>query len=437
MLRKRQAMIDEMEEHGVEGLSDEEMASDDDASDENSDEEGDDSDGMDDEDSGDEMDDTDGEEESGSELAASSDTEDDEEESEGKQSTTAKASTFKQWAMKQTSASLAPDLLALNKPLDTSGKEGEPSHPTFGPLGARYTIPSTSLLSRGLESTSEAAGTKPTSSVRPKINRRPSVTESRQGLPVVAEEQPLMEAILLNPVVIVCGETGSGKTTQVPQMLYEAGFGFPGSDNPGMIAVTQPRRVAAVSLSIRVASELNLPPNSRVVAHQIRYSSTTSKETAIKFMTDGVILRELAADFLLKRYSVVVVDEAHERGVNTDVLIGVLSRVAKLREKLWREKKDDVNVSSSPGPALPGSCTDLSSCSLYELLSCRRRCVSRISLPILCCLLLHRPLSRSLPGSIPLHCTLIVAHPTTMLQKRTKKSSKFMPDFPLAAFSSS
>lgn len=109
-----------------------------------------------------------------------------------------------------------------------------------------------------------------------------------------------------------------------------------------MVAVTQPRRVAAVSLAERVRSELNLPPNSSLVAHQIRYSSTTSPDTAIKFMTDGVLLRELASDFLLSRYSVVVVDEAHERGVNTDVLVGVLSRVAKLREKLWREGKQDV-----------------------------------------------------------------------------------------------
>lgn len=108
------------------------------------------------------------------------------------------------------------------------------------------------------------------------------------------------------------------------------------ADNPGMIAVTQPRRVAAVSLATRVKSELNLPPRSGIVAHQIRYSSTTSPETAIKFMTDGVLLRELSADFLLSRYSVVVVDEAHERGVNTDVLIGVLSRVSRLREKKWR-----------------------------------------------------------------------------------------------------
>ena len=112
------------------------------------------------------------------------------------------------------------------------------------------------------------------------------------------------------------------------------------ADDPGMIAITQPRRVAAVSLSARVKSELNLSASSSVVAHQIRYSSTTSSSTAIKFMTDGVLLRELASDFLLSRYSCVIVDEAHERGVNTDVLIGVLSRVARLREKMWREKKD-------------------------------------------------------------------------------------------------
>lgn len=107
-----------------------------------------------------------------------------------------------------------------------------------------------------------------------------------------------------------------------------------------MIAVTQPRRVAAVSLATRVKSELNLPARSGVVAHQIRYSSTTSPDTAIKFMTDGVLLRELSADFLLSRYSVVVVDEAHERGVNTDVLIGVLSRVSRLRERKWRAEPE-------------------------------------------------------------------------------------------------
>jgi ATP-dependent RNA helicase DHX37/DHR1 len=249
---------------------------------------------------------------------------------------------FRQWALQQTGVNLAPDLLALNKPYVEGGPSG-PSAPKIGPLGGSYNVPSTSLLSRDEAETGPASLN--TKGSRPTMTRRGSVDEARQQLPVVAEEQPIMEAILLNPVVVICGETGSGKTTQIPQMLYEAGFGYPGSDNPGMIAVTQPRRVAAVSLAVRVASELNQGPTSKLVAHQIRYSSTTSKETAIKFMTDGVLLRELSTDFLLSRYSVVVVDEAHERGVNTDVLVGVLSRVAKLREKLWREKKDDVKVS--------------------------------------------------------------------------------------------
>ena len=204
-----------------------------------------------------------------------------------------------------------------------------------GPLGAKFSIPSTSLLTSPDGLTLPAAS----SNARPKIDRRPSVSEARMDLPILTEEQAIVEAILMNPVVIIAGETGSGKTTQVPQMLYEAGFGFKTGENPGMIAITQPRRVAAVSLAARVKSELNLPPRSSTVAHQIRYSSTTSPETAIKFMTDGVLLRELAGDFLLSRYSVIVVDEAHERGVNTDVLIGVLSRVAKLREKVWREGK--------------------------------------------------------------------------------------------------
>lgn len=100
-----------------------------------------------------------------------------------------------------------------------------------------------------------------------------------------------------------------------------------------MIGVTQPRRVAAVSMARRVATELCLSEHR--VSHQIRYDATTSPQTQVKFMTDGVLLRELAEDLLLKKYSVVIVDEAHERSVNTDVLIGMLSRVVRLREKQW------------------------------------------------------------------------------------------------------
>lgn len=92
----------------------------------------------------------------------------------------------------------------------------------------------------------------------------------------------------------------------------------------------------------RVAYELSL--TSSRVSYQIRYDATVSPSTSIKFMTDGVLLRELATDFLLSKYSVIVIDEAHERSMNTDILIGVLSRVLKLREQLWNEGKDDTKV---------------------------------------------------------------------------------------------
>lgn len=108
-----------------------------------------------------------------------------------------------------------------------------------------------------------------------------------------------------------------------------------------MIGITQPRRVAAMSMATRVGKELGLPSR---VAYQVRYDTTTAPSTAIKFMTDGVLLRELASDFALSKYSVIIVDEAHERSVNTDILIGVLSRVVRLRENMWQEGKDGAKV---------------------------------------------------------------------------------------------
>ncbi|XP_049625154.1 probable ATP-dependent RNA helicase DHX37 [Suncus etruscus] len=159
------------------------------------------------------------------------------------------------------------------------------------------------------------------------VNRTPEMQEERLRLPILSEEQAIMEAVAEHPVVIVCGETGSGKTTQVPQFLYEAGYS---SDN-SIIGVTEPRRVAAVAMSQRVAKEMNL--SSRVVSYQIRYEGNTTDETRIKFMTDGVLLKEIQKDFLLRRYKVVVIDEAHERSVYTDIVIGLLSRIVTLRAK--------------------------------------------------------------------------------------------------------
>jgi len=117
---------------------------------------------------------------------------------------------------------------------------------------------------------------------------------------------------------------------------------MPPLDNPGMIGITQPRRVAAMSMATRVAHELSL--TSSRVSYQIRYDATISPLTSIKFMTDGVLLRELATDFLLSKYSVIIIDEAHERSMNTDILIGVLSRVIKLREEKWKSGQDGAKV---------------------------------------------------------------------------------------------
>ncbi|KAK4148195.1 P-loop containing nucleoside triphosphate hydrolase protein [Dichotomopilus funicola] len=167
------------------------------------------------------------------------------------------------------------------------------------------------------------------------VTRDPEIQEARYKLPVVAEEQKIMEAIHDNDVVIICGATGSGKTTQVPQFLFEAGYGSPNGPTPGMIGITQPRRVAAVSMSKRVAQELG--DRSNVVGYQIRFEGNVDPNTALKFMTDGVLLREVAQDFALKKYSAIIIDEAHERSVNTDILIAILSRVVKLRAELMQE----------------------------------------------------------------------------------------------------
>ena len=167
------------------------------------------------------------------------------------------------------------------------------------------------------------------------VDRSPDIQESRLQLPIVAEEQKIMEAIHNHDVVVVWGATGSGKTTQLPQFLFESGYGAADGPTPGMIGVTQPRRVAAVSMSKRVGDELG--NHQSRVAHQIRFDTTTSAKTAIKFMTDGVLLREISQDFVLTKYSAIVIDEAHERSVNTDILIGMLSRIVDLRAQMAKE----------------------------------------------------------------------------------------------------
>ncbi|XP_068158591.1 probable ATP-dependent RNA helicase kurz [Drosophila tropicalis] len=158
------------------------------------------------------------------------------------------------------------------------------------------------------------------------VDRSDEVQAARLRLPILAEEQTVMETINENPIVIVAGETGSGKTTQIPQFLYEAGYA-----QHKMIGITEPRRVAAIAMSKRVGHEMNL--SSREVSYLIRFEGNVTPATRIKFMTDGVLLKEIESDFLLSKYSVIILDEAHERSVYTDILVGLLSRIVPLRNK--------------------------------------------------------------------------------------------------------
>ncbi|CAN6468635.1 unnamed protein product [Victoria cruziana] len=171
------------------------------------------------------------------------------------------------------------------------------------------------------------------------VVRPADVEKTRVDLPIVMMEQEIMEAISAYSTVIICGETGCGKTTQVPQFLHEAGFGckeYPARG--GCIGITQPRRVAVLATAKRVAYELGLKLG-KEVGFQVRHDKRLGECNSIKFMTDGILLREVQSDFLLRRYSIIVLDEAHERSLNTDILIGMLSRVIQSRQKLYEEQQ--------------------------------------------------------------------------------------------------
>ncbi|CAL9685890.1 unnamed protein product [Knipowitschia caucasica] len=150
----------------------------------------------------------------------------------------------------------------------------------------------------------------------------------RKQLPIYQAKPQLLNHLRQLHNAILIGETGSGKTTQIPQYLYEAGIG-----RQGIIAITQPRRVAAISLAARVAEERRTQLG-KLVGYTVRFEDLTSFETKIKFMTDGMLLREAIGDPLLLRYTVVILDEAHERTVHTDVLFGVVKTAQRRRKEL-------------------------------------------------------------------------------------------------------
>ncbi|CCI83173.1 ATP-dependent RNA helicase HrpA [Corynebacterium otitidis] len=149
-----------------------------------------------------------------------------------------------------------------------------------------------------------------------------------EDLPVAEHADDLKEAIADNQVVIVAGETGSGKTTQLPKMLLELGLA-----RRGIIGHTQPRRIAARSVAERIASELGTEVGS-AVGYAIRFDDKVSDSTAIKLMTDGILLAEMKRDRRLERYSAIIIDEAHERSLNIDFLLGYLKRLLPERPDL-------------------------------------------------------------------------------------------------------
>lgn len=137
-----------------------------------------------------------------------------------------------------------------------------------------------------------------------------------------------MQTLRTNPVTVIAGETGSGKTTQIPKFLLECGLG-----QAGWIGCTQPRRVAALSVAQRIAEELKVPYG-KEVGSKIRFTDTTRKETVIKVMTDGILLNELQDDPLLQNYQAIVIDEAHERSLNIDFILGCLRNLIRQRQDL-------------------------------------------------------------------------------------------------------
>jgi ATP-dependent helicase HrpA len=154
------------------------------------------------------------------------------------------------------------------------------------------------------------------------------VASDRADLPISARREAILEALAANQVLIVAGDTGSGKSTQLPQYCLELGRG-----EGALIAHTQPRRLAARALAARIAEEIGQPVGGRV-GFRVRFADQVSKATRLVLMTDGLLLAELASDLELKRYDTIIVDEAHERTLNVDLLLGVLKRLLPRRPEL-------------------------------------------------------------------------------------------------------
>ena len=189
-----------------------------------------------------------------------------------------------------------------------------------------------------------------------------SITEVRKSLPIYAYREQFLEAVEQFQTLVIVGETGSGKTTQLTQYLHEAGYTKNGKLK---IGCTQPRRVAAMSVAARVAEEMGTKLGYEV-GYSIRFEDCTSDKTIIKYMTDGMLLREFLMEPDLASYSCLIIDEAHERTLHTDILFGLVKDIARFRPDLkllissatmdakkFSEYFDDAPIFNIPGRKFP------------------------------------------------------------------------------------
>ncbi len=213
-----------------------------------------------------------------------------------------------------------PDLRHLRRQLDTVSSRD------FGRLLGRWRVlsrrPDGNKLAALIADIERSAAKR-----RARVAAKP-VIRLDESLPISARADDIIELIRKHQVVVIAGETGSGKTTQLPKLCLAAGRG-----EAGMIGCTQPRRLAARSVARRVAEELDTPLGD-IVGFQVRFNDQVSERSLIKFMTDGILLAETQGDPWLSAYDTIIIDEAHERSLNIDFLLGYLKQLAKKRPEL-------------------------------------------------------------------------------------------------------